>query len=369
MCLRKFDIVNVRKIIVVGYSHHNTLGVIRCFGMRGYSVDFICVSHKDCFVSHSKYISVSYEVESESIVVDLLYKCYANEVFKPVIIACGDKIESVLDLNYDKLNKYFVFFNAGKQGIVTTYMDKKLQVDLAKANGFNVPDTFIYEGSIEKISYPCILKPLQSIKGGKHIFICYDKNDVMKALTSFEGKDILLVQQLLKSNSEFVILGLANDAKVLIAGLVLKQRSYKGGTLYSTVMSIDNLDRELIKKCEQMILDIGYEGIFGFEFIRTNDKDYFIELNLRVDATTYSLAVAGINLPVLYFESQEGELASSLEVKTIHSIVDYNDFKHRRDYNITMFKWIKQYLFSKCKYYLSFRDPAPFLYALMDKYR
>ena len=48
----------MNKVIVIGGTHHNSLGVIRALGERGYEVEFVnfCPVGKD-FVSKSKYVS------------------------------------------------------------------------------------------------------------------------------------------------------------------------------------------------------------------------------------------------------------------------------------------------------------------------
>ena len=149
----------------------------------------------------------------------------------------------------------------------------------------------------------------------------------------------------------------------------MKHRDFNGGTLYSTVKSINSLDSRLVDKCKAMVNAMRYEGLFGIEFIYCNGLYYFIEINLRNDATTYALAVAGVNLPQLYIKAKvDGlELPKAYDVKELQSIVEFNDFKHRSHFGISTIQWLKQYFSAKCKYYFCWKDPMPFFYAPLKK--
>ena len=114
-----------------------------------------------------------------------------------------------------------------------------------------------------------------------------------------------------------------------------------------------------------MINEMKYEGLFGIELIVSKGDYYFIEINLRNDATTYALTVAGVNLPAIYvnsFESDSIEMEKA-KVKEIKAIVDYNDLKHRKNNGISYWKWLSQYIHADCKYYWNMKDPLPFFIA------
>ena len=102
----------MRKILVVGVIHHNTLGMVRCLGCAGYQVDLILVG-KNGYLSKSKYVKRTIVINDESEIIDILKNNYSNEDTKTIVIACTDKVGSVLDLNYSKLKDSFLFFNCG----------------------------------------------------------------------------------------------------------------------------------------------------------------------------------------------------------------------------------------------------------------
>lgn len=353
------------KIIIIGVTHHNTLGMIRCIGSAGYRADLILIGHEAGFVTKSKYLDNVYSLNETEELLSFLVEHYKECQEKSIIINCTDEVGSLLDVNYDVLKDRFIFFNSGKNGLATYYMNKQVQTNLAEEVGISIPKSFEYKGSIEEAIYPCLLKPVQSIKGGKQVVICHNENELVDGLTTFHEGDVVLVQQFVKKEHEIVLLGLSVNGEITIPGYILKHRDFNGGTLYSTVKPIDELDTSFISKCKRMIAKMNYEGLFGMEFIYSKGQYYFIEVNLRNDATTYALAVAGVNLPELYIKAKKvnKKLTCLYKVEEIQSIVEFNDFKHRRHFGISTSQWVKQYFGAKCKYYFNWKDMMPFFYA------
>ena len=210
-----------------------------------------------------------------------------------------------------------------------------------------------------------MIKPVQSINGGKQVIICHNEDELIKGLTSFAESVDVLVQQFVKKEYEVVILGLAVKGQVIIPGYILKHRDFDGGTLYSTVKSISSFPNDIVQSCKKMIQAMNYEGLFGIELIYSEGQYHFIECNLRNDATTYALAVAGVNLPELYVKAKMGKDVFPIKhsVKEIKSIVEFNDFKHRKNFGVPLLQWLKECLGASCKYYFNWKDPMPFFYA------
>lgn len=335
----------MRTIVVIGSAHHNTLGMIRCLGVAGYLVDLVIIGGSKSFLLKSRYVNKYYILNELDSLQNLLDTNYNREPEKSIIISCTDAVASYLDIRCEMLKDKFFFFNSGVASRVTNYMDKGNQVLLAKEVGMLIPRSYVYSGTIENSVFPCLLKPSQSCKGGKQIVICNDKDELIKGLSSFNSPIEILVQQLIKKEYEVVVLGLAVNGDITIPGFILKHRDFDGGTLYSTVKSISSLPNNLVQSCKEMIKIMNYEGLFGIELIYSGGHYYFIECNLRNDATTYALAVAGVNLPELYVKAKLGNalLPIKYSVNEIKSIVEFNDFKHRKDFGISVFQWLKEY--------------------------
>lgn len=357
------------RIIVIGTSHHNTLGILRCLGMAKRKADLILIGSKKSFVTKSRYLNEIHCIDNTIDILTILLCNYNTKNEKPIIISCTDKVASLLDSNFTNLKNNFIFFNCGDSGKLTQYMDKQTQVNLAKEEDINTPDSYVYNGVIEDMIFPCIIKPLKSINGGKSIVICSSEEELRKNISDSQYNEATLIQQFIRKEYEIVLLGLSVNGQVIIPGYIHKYREYYGGTLYSRLKSASTLDSNLIRKCKKLIERMNYEGLFGIELIYDGSNYYFIETNLRNDATTYSLAVGGVNLLDIYVSAKEthSRLPDEFEVKEINSIVEFNDFKHRKHNNISILKWITQYIGAKCKYYFNLKDPIPFLYAPFKK--
>ncbi len=160
------------KVIIIGTSHHNTLSMVRCFGECGIAPELIIYGCKDSYILSSKYLSKHHVATDAQDAIKHLTSQYGAGDKKAVVIPCSDEIAHLLNKDYTRLKGRFHFFNCGADGLVTTFMDKNTQVKYAKAAGIAVPASI--EGyakgiDIEKVNYPCIIKPLESINGGKRL--------------------------------------------------------------------------------------------------------------------------------------------------------------------------------------------------------
>lgn len=355
----------INKIIIIGANHHNTYSMVRCYGEAGFTVTVYIYGDDSSFISYSRYVeAIKYYATSHDAVVSIIAD-YEITSHKPLVIACSDEISSLMDQHYDNLDGKCYFFNAGEEGRITQYMDKQKQLKLAAECGFSVPSSLdISPNAIihNSISYPCIIKPTASIFGGKNISICYTADELRDSLKTYPSHYNVLVQELIQRDYEIVILGLSYADKIIIPGYVRKYRDYKGGTTYSAVNPIYELPHNLIVACEKLITEIQYNGLWGIECIKSSDNYYFLELNLRNDATTYSMKVAGANLPLLYLQLIDTSYDKNykLNVRKINSIVEFNDFNFVLRGKVSIFKWLSQYREAECKYFYSSIDPMPY---------
>ncbi len=361
--------MNNIKVIIIGVSHHNTYGMVRCYGEYGIKPIVVLYGSKESFLLHSKYIAESFVVNNEKSALDLLSK---NEVNweGSLVISCTDAIASLIDVNYDALKDAYHIFNCGQAGLLTHYMNKLVQTECAKEVCFDIPESV--EGLVEDVSnccvpYPRIIKPVESIHGGKHISICKNEDAFVKALNAFAKEDKVIVQRFIQKEYEIVIVGLAIGKKIIIPGYVHKLRDKKGGTTYSTIKPSNMLPSFVLDKCQTLVERFKYQGLFGIELIKQGEQYYFIEMNLRNDATTYALAVAGINLPIMllqYVTKQNTMIPEVGNIREINSMVEFPDFIHVLRRSVGLHTWWYQLKQCECRYYYSKADELPY-----NKYR
>lgn len=356
--------MNNTNVIIIGTTHHNTYSMVRCFGEYGIKPILIICGDDASYVLKSTLVKESYSLSSESKAIDFLHS-HKEQFNGSVIISCTDTISSLLDRDYDSLSLSYHFFNCGKQGSVTLCMNKLLQAQKAELSGFCVPKSIEgYAHSLNdiKISYPRIIKPVESIHGGKRISICNDEESYTRELKAFDAGDKVLVQSLVEKDYEIVIVGLSIGDEVVIPGYIEKHRDTKGGTTYSSVRKISRIPEGIVNACKVLSRTINYEGLWGIELIKRGSDFFFIEMNLRNDATTYAMAVAGANLPMMYYDYHNGKTLDILpDISEITSMVEFPDFIHVLKGEVGLIKWYKQLKGCDCRYFYCENDKLPYL--------
>ena len=245
-------------------------------------------------------------------------------------------------------------------------MNKQVQVELAKEVGFSVPKSevlIVEEGSHVVPCYPCIVKPLESIHGGKRFAVCIDEQELKRVLLGYETNDVVLIQQFIQREEEIVIDGVSLNNDIVVPGYVVKHRDYMGGTTYSTTYSIKKLPVEIYENTKKLITAIGYKGLFGIELIVSKGKYYFVEINLRNDATSYAFAVAGMNLPYIWLLAQQGKdykYESRGTIREINSIVEFRDINFMLKRKVGILRWCRELKNCECKYFYDKNDMVPY---------
>ena len=73
------------------------------------------------------------------------------------------------------------------------------------------------------------------------------------------------------------------------------------------------------------------------------------------------MKVAGANLPLIYQQIVSGMYKEPpvFSVRSINSMVEFNDFNFVLKRRVGLFKWLREYKGSECKYFHSCVDPKP----------
>ena len=359
------------KAIVIGGSHHNTLGVIRSLGRKGINPDVIITRNDpSSFVLKSKYINRRWTIDSSEAAIDLLLSEYSNEREKPVVYTCHDVIASIIDLNYDRLSPYFIIPGISMQGQVTEYMNKEIMGGLASSAGLKVPRSWIinYDSLLQQkqiVVFPCITKPLESRNGNKgEIMVCNNFDQLKHFLKVKKGKDYL-VQEYVDKDFEFQLIGcsLRSGEEVVIPGVstILRQPS-NTNTGFLHYGLCDKSYTQTIGNTIVFIREIGYSGLFSAEFLRDkNGGDYFMEINFRNDGNSIAVTNAGVNLPYIwYLASQNIDYRS--EITPLHDEYVMPEFDEMSLYihgDISLSEWKND--MERATSYMDFdaEDPKP----------
>lgn len=349
-------------VVIIGTTHHNTLSMVRSFGLAGEIVDVILHDgNKDSYVIKSKYIGKAF-VEQDEIGA---YECLLRNYPSATVVASSDAIASLMDRNLDAIKERFKFFNCGEQGLLTKFMDKELQTRLAQSAGIEIPKSKVLvvgESISDGIEFPCILKPLESINGGKKIKVCHNEDELESALNTFEKNSKILIQQFIVKEYEIVLAGVRVNGKTIIPGYVHKHRDRLGGTTYSTIYPIAKLPDSITHSAIKLVESMNYEGLFGIELMVKDGTYYFVEINLRNDATTYAMAIAGCNVPCIYSKGVNNEDIAYFETTAnqINSMVEFPDVIFVLKGRVSLYSWLKQRNSCECLYFKNDNDMKPY---------
>ena len=208
----------LNKVILIGGSHHNGLGLVRTFGINGINPYGIIIGKKSekSFLHQSKYWKKTWCVFSPKEALQILQEEFKNEEKKPVVIPWSDDMAEVIDKNLNNLSEKFILPSFSNiQGKIVELMDKQNQSEFASKYGIQMLESQIIEefNLIEniKIPYPRILKPVASVEGEKlDIAICNNEEEFIKALQKIKktGYKRILIQQYLGERKEYVLTGL-----------------------------------------------------------------------------------------------------------------------------------------------------------------
>lgn len=371
----------MRKVIIIGVGHHNTLGVIRSLGEAGLKqqIVLLMISKKRNFVCYSKYVSKKnvYLILDTSQIVNVLLNIAKTETEKPVIISCADKYAKIIDENSDILANYYVLPNAGGKGRIIFFQHKEEQFKLAELCGMTIPNNFLLcKGSELEIkrrdlSFPCIIKPLNSCLGSKaDIKVCNNESELITAIMT--SHSLIRIEEYINKIMEFQLIGCALSNTIIIPGytsIIRQPKNTNTGYLKYSPITDGVISEILLEKARSFVSAIGYQGLFSMEFIRdTNGEDFFLEINLRNDGNAYSVTAAGVNLPFIWYKyagTTQQVIETTIIENGIYWMPEFNDICNVK--HIGFWKWLKDFCGSNAYAVFDFKDMAPFISKLFDK--
>ena len=364
-----------QKVVVIGHSFTTRLGIIRSVAEIGCEVTVIDIAYYklsnpskpiDCY---SKYVNqvifFDRKYGREGLVQLLLEKC-VDKNLKPIIIPTSDFTAVAID--NEVIRKHFLVpYINNTISSIEYWMDKAHQKRMAIEAGLNVAGSIVVsqnEGVFvltDEVKYPCFTKPLSSIEGGKRCLRrCENKTELREVLNIAEKNGIkgILVEDYLKIDEEYAVLGFSDANEVVIPGVIKFVKgcqSHKGVAMIGEVLPIDGF-KEIVDKFARFISSIGFVGLFDIDFFKCQGEFFFGELNLRIGASGNAITQMGVNLPAMFVKSMLGEgtddfkkeitasatyinermcmgdwLAGMISTKTLHGILNSGDIQFVRD--------------------------------------
>ncbi len=357
-------------IVLVGKEHYNPLGIVRTLGEAGIRPIVVAVKGDLKFVGQSKYVKKRHYVSSTEEGVKLILEKYAVLNEKSFILTGDDVSLAAMDKYYDTLKDHFIFYSAGEKGRITHYMNKDVMFNIAAKHGLNVAKTWkVKVGEVPAdIVYPVMTKAINSIgeEWKDIVYICHNADELKVAYSKMKSKEILL-QQYVEKVDEVSFDGFSVNCGRNTIILTEVYQEYCIPDKYSPYWDIrNNTDLDTAQKIKAVIEEIGFEGIFEFEFmLDKNGQLWFLEINFRNTALGYSTTAAGMPQVILWCEAmKKGNIAPEIikEVpKGLKAMAECFDYDARvKTGMITKKEWLKQYKACQCKLYKGHDDNIPF---------
>jgi len=315
-----------KRVILLSRNYCSLLSLIRQLAGQGYRIDVVRIFQtKPAYRSfirrmnpeaYSKYVdrySVCITERKPERLLNFVLDMYDPDL-PTLLLPLDDLPTSVLDQNYDLLKDKFLLPNiAEKPGSINRAMEKNFQKLEAPKFGLNVAgchEVWITNHTYALpagIGYPCFIKPLISVTSSKAIMQRCDSEAALKqalnALAVRQSRLGILVEDYLKIEEEYALVGLCADDKVLIPDgmfhfLKNGMGRHIGVAMQGEVISTEPM-AELIDQLRCFLKSLHFTGLFDVDLLQADGKIYFCELNLRYGASGAALAACGVNLPAL----------------------------------------------------------------------
>ena len=356
-------------LIVIGFSDYNTLGCVRGFWAKGVEFTLLLISEKRRnMILKSRAVKNYVVVANEEDAVKWLLE-HAKEANNTVLLPTSDKVESVLDLNSERLSANYRFPHTSRQGEVTRMMDKDVQVALARQAGLTVPQTVYYhrgEMLPDNITYPAIVKQERSTEGRKRkMLVCSNKKELEDAIGCLAETNELLIQQYVKRDHELLLIGCRlTDGRVWLPAVFKKERwMLKGGDgSYGIISTCVDKYFHQTDEVKRLLETMDYYGPFSIEFGVEQGKPYFYEVNMRNDGTSHYFYPTGVYVPYIYYLDNIGQLKeNNLEVAdSEHFFIDELGDMRNLGHGLSLKQWITDLRKAKAYKYYWKGDNAPF---------
>lgn len=367
------------KFIIFGSDHYNTLGALRSIAEFGVVPDLIlhpAYSLTPRLTKSSKFSQTSkfYLVDSVQEGYDVLIREYGNVTPKPFVISCDDWTAACMDTHYDEVISRFYYFGGGdKSGIISQYLDKANINQLAEKCGCTIPKSEIVSKGVmpKKLKYPVITKTISSMSGAwkNDVFVCHTPEELQKSYKTIVAKE-LLVEEFIDKEKELNIAGFSinNGNDVYLPFEMTSIRAPEG--TYGHYMEIKLLQDEHLSGCiKRIIKESSYNGVFSVDLLIGKDGlKYFLEVNFRHSAFSYSCNYGGINLikewaiATLNKSIDEHTLNEQLTTRTYRAMAEPKDFgqsflKHR----VGLLQWLRDFHKAEVTFFYAKGDIKPAL--------
>ena len=320
-----------QSVVVIGHGSTSRLGVVRSIAETGCHITVIVMAGRkrdgktlntrkpfDCYSKYVNRVLFCPALDGEYLIKLLLAECIIENQ-KVILIPDNDFTAAIIDNNKLLLEKFFLFPHViHEPKSFLFWMNKENQKELANKLGLNVPNSkrILFENGHyvipEGINYPCFIKTVTSIYGGKNFFSRCDNKEALRNYLnsiSVEKEIPLMAEDYKEIETEYAALGFSDGKTVALPGIIKfisNSASHYGIAMSGEVLSCSWIN-DLMDKFRKFILEIGFVGLFDIDFYYSRNQFYFGELNLRFGGSGYAITAKGVNLPAMLVRYFQGD--------------------------------------------------------------
>ena len=366
--------------IILGVNSTTGLSILRSLGNK--CIPAIGIDKTGVEIgSFSRYCFSAEVYSAEDELISLLQAIGNISRKKNLLFCANDRYLLIVEKQKKQLEKYFHLF-LPKTMSVRQIINKKSMLKLAEDAGLELPKTFFsdeypLETIIEKIPYPCLVKPLYTqpnvrTKGE----VIKNKKDLNKVIRSDRFNKEYLIQEIIEGpeHNFWTCAGYVSKNQIIFfTCFKLRQIPKKFG---AATIAVSKKNREIVVLSKIFLTHINYTGFFDIEFkIDIKDGKYkFIEINPRICGLNELIFSSGINLPYIAYSDillltgiQQTEQEDGIQwINILDDFITCIKYYQKNNKHI-IFDWIKK--IKKSDSYADFNstDIKPFILLIYSK--
>ncbi|CAM4242862.1 carbamoyl-phosphate synthase [Bacillus manliponensis] len=299
---------------------------------------------------------------------------------KPVLCTGADDYVVFISKYREQLSKYYLFLFPDHD-LIDEILDKHKVYELAMRHNIPCPETYILEDeeqierAVQKLTFPCILKPTLGHEFRKKInkkaIVIKDEAQLREEYHLYRQHGKLILQEIIPGDNTcfYKVATLYGDNMELLA-LFSLQKNHQFPAEYGTGAHIVSKQvPELVEMCLPFFENLNLKGIGMIEFKKDpRDGVYkFIEINPRFWLTHSLTEQAGIDFAYMYYlyltnQSPVPRLKQIDGVKWIYLVRYYLTFRDKNKKGEMTWRDFRKGLRGKKEFaLLAWDDPMPFI--------
>lgn len=257
----------------------------------------------------------TFVVDEKNYVQSIIKICIDNGI--TLLIPGGEIPMQILGREINALEKNGIRLISNSPKIIEIFSNKKATFEILSKLGFPIPLTLEVnnEEDLDKMSFPCIVKPSTGTGGSDSVFLAGNKYECLLyvELLKKNGRNVIVQEYIPLDEGEFTIGVLSLPSGDVVDCVVMKRLfNSKLSVAFKSELGLisSGYSQGLIgdfPELKQQAMDIarsvGSLGPFNIQGRVKNGKLIPFEINPRFSASTYLRSMAGFNEIDIYIEN------------------------------------------------------------------